>query len=329
MKSFILIAAASAISIISIAQNKKAPIAKPDTKVASKTIITGGYTALKPGIEYRLFLLGKGNVFPKDSSFVKMHIQQKAGDSAVFSSYVVDERNPGLPILNFVTKGAGGPMDYAEVMMKMRVGDSAVIRFNKDSIFHGPAPAWVKPTDELLVHVKLTEIMTDKQKDSLMAEQEKMMQQQMEAQRAKQNPPPPDLSVLGPKEETEILAYAKSKNLKTIKTASGLHYVITKLGTGAMPKVGQQLTMNYTGIFLNDKPFDSNILPEFSHVSPFTFGLGQHQVIQGWDEGIALLPIGTKAVLLIPSYLAYGSAARDPIPANSILRFDVEVIDAK
>ncbi|TAE46626.1 MAG: FKBP-type peptidyl-prolyl cis-trans isomerase [Cytophagales bacterium] len=56
------------------------------------------------------------------------------------------------------------------------------------------------------------------------------------------------------------------------------------------------------------------------------FTLGKGQVIKGWDEGLALLRTGEKAILLIPSYLAYGqTGAGKDIPANSILRFDVEL----
>jgi FKBP-type peptidyl-prolyl cis-trans isomerase len=90
--------------------------------------------------------------------------------------------------------------------------------------------------------------------------------------------------------------------------------------------------MNYTGTLLNGKKFDSNEDPAFQHVEPFEFTLGQGQVIRGWDEGIALLNVGAKAKLLIPSPMAYGDrgmpgnpANPDGIPANSPLVFDVQV----
>jgi FKBP-type peptidyl-prolyl cis-trans isomerase len=133
-------------------------------------------------------------------------------------------------------------------------------------------------------------------------------------------------------EEKAIAAYIKSNGLlgKAKRTPSGLYYVITKLGDGARAKSGQTVSMNYTGYLLNGNVFDSNVDPKFNHVQPFDFPLGQGRVIQGWDEGIALLNTGSKAKLIIPSRLGYGSRSMGAkIPANSILIFDVEMLGTK
>jgi FKBP-type peptidyl-prolyl cis-trans isomerase len=77
---------------------------------------------------------------------------------------------------------------------------------------------------------------------------------------------------------------------------------------------------------LNGTEFDSS----YSRNTPFEFTLGMGQVIRGWDEGIALMPIGSKATLLIPSELGYGSrGAGGSIPPDTILRFDVELIGVR
>ena len=116
------------------------------------------------------------------------------------------------------------------------------------------------------------------------------------------------------------------KGLDAKRTDSGLHYVITKAGKGASPKPGQVVTVHYTGTTLDGKKFDSSL----DRGQPFEFPLGQGRVIQGWDEGIALLNKGAKATLIIPSPMAYGERSPSPaIPANSILRFEVELIDAQ
>jgi FKBP-type peptidyl-prolyl cis-trans isomerase FkpA len=115
------------------------------------------------------------------------------------------------------------------------------------------------------------------------------------------------------------------KNVQT--TASGLRYIVEKEGDGKKPAVGTKVTMNYTGMFLDDKKFDSNVDPSFNHVQPFNFDLGKGQVIKGWDEGVALMSKGAKYKLIIPSGMAYGSQERGGIPANSILVFDVELVD--
>jgi FKBP-type peptidyl-prolyl cis-trans isomerase len=135
-------------------------------------------------------------------------------------------------------------------------------------------------------------------------------------------------------EQAIIQAYLTANNLTATKTATGLDYVITTNGTGAIPTRGQTVTANYSGYFLNSNgtlgaEFDSNVDSKFGHVSPFSFTLGVGQVIAGWDQGFSLLPVGTAATLLIPSYLGYGTlGAGSSIPANSILIFKVKVISA-
>jgi hypothetical protein len=103
------------------------------------------------------------------------------------------------------------------------------------------------------------------------------------------------------------------------KKPSGLYYVpVTTNPTAPATVVGRSVRVVYTGTFMDGRVFDSA-------TSPFTFVLGRGQVIQGWDEGIALMHQGDKAILLIPSALAYGPSGRSTIPPNTVLRFEVEV----
>lgn len=110
-----------------------------------------------------------------------------------------------------------------------------------------------------------------------------------------------------------------------VTTASGLRYAITRQGTGPLAKPGQILMVHYTGTLADGTQFDSSR----ARKEPYSFELGRRQVIKGWDEGFALLHVGDQAVLIIPPKLAYGRSARGPIPANSTLKFEVELLDAK
>jgi len=91
-------------------------------------------------------------------------------------------------------------------------------------------------------------------------------------------------------------------------------------------KAGDTVSVNYTGKLVDGTVFDSNIDPQFGHVEPFIFPLGVGQVIAGWDEGIVGMKVGEKKTLTISPDKGYGENAVGPIPANSTLIFDVEVL---
>ncbi|WP_420317543.1 FKBP-type peptidyl-prolyl cis-trans isomerase [Ekhidna sp.] len=131
--------------------------------------------------------------------------------------------------------------------------------------------------------------------------------------------------------------YLSENNIDAQATESGLRYVIKEEGNGPKPEVGQNVRVNYAGYILSGEYFDTSletvakeqgIYQEGRPYQPFTFPIGQGRVIKGWDEGIGLLNVGTKATLYIPSTLGYGSrSAGAVIKPNSILVFDVELLE--
>ncbi len=111
-------------------------------------------------------------------------------------------------------------------------------------------------------------------------------------------------------------------NVKTLP--SGLKIAVLKEGTGAMPKKGEVVLVNYYGALKSGVKFDES----FTKGQPINFPLGAGRVIPGWDEGVAQLKEGSIAVLFVPSALGYGASAQGPIPANSDLVFYVELLKA-
>ena len=110
------------------------------------------------------------------------------------------------------------------------------------------------------------------------------------------------------------------------KTESGLRYKMIQTGSGKQAENGKTVAVHYEGSLETGKVFDSS----YPRKKPIEFKLGQGQVIEGWDEGIALLKVGDKARFVIPSYLGYGtSGAGGVIPPNATLVFDVELMDVK
>ncbi|MBN1310351.1 MAG: FKBP-type peptidyl-prolyl cis-trans isomerase [Anaerolineae bacterium] len=106
-------------------------------------------------------------------------------------------------------------------------------------------------------------------------------------------------------------------------TSSGLEYIDLQTGTGATPRRGDTVQVHYTGTFPDGRQFDSSR----DRGTPFSFRMGMGEVIQGWDEGVALMKVGGKAKLIIPPGLAYGAqGASGVIPPNATLHFEVELL---
>lgn len=132
------------------------------------------------------------------------------------------------------------------------------------------------------------------------------------------------------KREAAIKAAAEEKIEKLAagfeKTKSGLRYQFIQKGDGKKAENGKTVSVHYTGQLENGKVFDSS----YPRKKPIEFPLGRGNVIEGWDEGIALLRVGDKARFVIPSHLGYGSrGAGGVIPPDAILVFDVELMDVK
>jgi len=269
----------------------------------------------KDGLEYKIVKDVPGKT-AQIGDMLELNIRFKIvgpkKDTVIFDSRKADGRpDAGKPI-QMPLQMSSYRGDLSSGLTLMSAGDSAIFRISVDSIQKAmkgqPLPPFMKSGDKLVYEVTMVSV---KSKADYAKE--------LDAKNAQQ------LST----DDKILQDYFAKNNIKATKTASGLYYTVSKEGTGDVAKPGQTVTMNYTGKTLEGKKFDSNVDTAFHHTEPFKFTLGQGAVIKGWDEGVALMKKGEKATLYVPSPLAYGAQSPSPlIPANSILIFDVEMVDA-
>ncbi|MGX5819153.1 FKBP-type peptidyl-prolyl cis-trans isomerase [Chitinophaga lutea] len=245
------------------------------------------------GIEYTVEKAGKGDKL-KEGDTIMVHFSSYLNDSLL-----IDTRKEQGSAIPMVIQPSRDKFDLMDGFAQLTEGDSAIFVLPLDSMPQKPPIA--KPGDKMFVHFVV------ESKYSV----------------AKQNA----------KEEKTIKEYIDKNSLKATKSPKGVYVAVTQEGTGAQPKTGDMVSVNYTGMLLDGTKFDSNVdstIRPGMPLQPLQFAIGSGQVIPGWDEGIAQLKQGSKATLVIPSAMAYGLQGGGPtIKPNSVLVFTVELLDVK
>ncbi len=113
--------------------------------------------------------------------------------------------------------------------------------------------------------------------------------------------------------------------IKPIPVVTELKIEDIKAGTGTGVKDGDSVEVNYIGALLDGRKFDSS----YDRHQTFSFTVGTGRVIKGWDQGLIGMKAGGKRKLLIPSDLAYGPTGNGPIPPNTPLYFEIELVSIK
>ena len=301
--------------------------------LAQKPLTAPAFTRLNGSTEYQLFrrdAAGKFQTRPLVVPADALYAARVGQLLTVFMDYrtgrdslLMSTRRMG-PTPQPMALSASPPRGSVEEAVALLLpGDSAVFRFNADTVFarsfHQPvAPFLKKSGNVLVINIRAYDLITA---EELKTRQQKIQAQQQAQAQAK-------ATQLQARENTQILAYAKSNKLTVKKTVGGTYYAILRPGKGLPPQKGQTVSVLYRGTLLaTGAEFDASV----KHGNaPFDFALGQGNVIAGWDQGIAMLNKGSKAALLIPSGLGYGArGAGANIPPNSVLRFDVELVAVK
>ncbi len=126
-----------------------------------------------------------------------------------------------------------------------------------------------------------------------------------------------------PEDDDQLInSYLVANKLTATKDPSGLYYIMNLTGTGTTPTATSTVEVKYKGSLINGTVFDQTAADK-----TFTYALSG--LILGWQIGIPLMKEGGKATLFIPSRLGYGSQNLGTIPPNSVLIFEIELIDVK
>ncbi|MDP2594201.1 MAG: FKBP-type peptidyl-prolyl cis-trans isomerase [bacterium] len=119
------------------------------------------------------------------------------------------------------------------------------------------------------------------------------------------------------------LTTTDNQSAPTAMSPDSLQLTDKVIGTGVVAETGDTVTVGYVGSFTNGTVFDASA----NHGSDgFSFVLGAGHVIKGWDEGVVGMKVGGKRMLVVPPMFGYGSQDYGPIPANSTLVFEVELL---
>lgn len=261
------------------------------------------FKTTESGLKYKFFVLDDAKAAPETGQIMSLKMTYGSEDSVFFNTDMSPDKTMKLPM-----QESAFPGDFYEMMSLMHMGDSAVFYLDADSFFtktagYPNAPEFAAGLEQLKFNVMLVKAQTEEE-----------LKLEMEAEALKMQEGEAEI----------ILDYVKENNYDVEPTESGLYVVVTKKGNGAKPKAGDKVKVHYTGKLLDGTVFDSSV----ERGQPFEFPIGQGRVIKGWDEGIAMLNVGSKATLIIPSSIGYGErgAGRD-IPPFAPLVFDVELID--
>lgn len=232
---------------------------------------------------------------PKTGDLVGFLFSLRAGDSTLIPMM------PNEMIMDSIYEG-----DFYGALRMMHVGDSATFVFNGKDFFQHFMQNTEYPfgDDPLYMDIMLYGQMSKVDFEKARAEYETSMKQK-EAEEGEQ-----------------ILKYVKEHNIKAQPTAEGLYLITNKKGNGAQPQDAQTVTVHYTGKLLDGTIFDSSV----ERGEPFSFVLGSHQVIPGWEIALSQMHVGEKATVIIPSKLAYGERGNYGIPPFSTLVFDIELL---
>lgn len=271
---------------------------------SNRSKLFSGYSITNTGIHYKLIALGESNLPASIGSYVTAIIAYRTVNDSLFFQ--------GVRQFQVTEPEYDGSID--ECFLMLNSGDSASFYIRAEPFFtktlQTTLPRFINPGQFMRVDIKLLEVKSAEE-----------FQKEMEAFMSWIND-------FGEYEKVILKQYLNGQKIDVQPTQSGL-YIIQQVKTQRnRVEVGDTVTIHYEGRFLNGKPFDSTR----KRGEPFQFVYGQKwQVIPGLEEAIGKMHEGEKAMLIVPSHLAFGQQGNSNgmIPAFTSVIFELEILEVK
>ncbi|MBP6386867.1 MAG: FKBP-type peptidyl-prolyl cis-trans isomerase [Pseudarcicella sp.] len=261
-------------------------------------------TEVKDGVKINIVSHDSNAKKLKEGDIITFNLEIKTGSDSLLNSTYKDGKPQNFQVLPKDTSKTGYKGRFENSFNLLSVGDSAVVYVSVDSLAKmSPLPPFLKKGTDIKFFVKILKAQTQ-------AEFQKDMEKEAvkaKAAAVKRLADAPSL----------ISAYVAKRKMSFTTSKSGLVYSISGTGTGAAAQKGDNCKINYIGKFTDDRIFDQNKGVEFPVAG----------AIEGFMEAMTLMKKGQKGTFIIPPALGYGEQDNAKIPGNSVLVFELDMLD--
>jgi FKBP-type peptidyl-prolyl cis-trans isomerase FkpA len=285
---------------------------------------TVDYTIGKDGMSYKIITDGKGD-FLKLGEYIELHFTSFLSRNGK-DSMLNNTRDIGMPnILLFDSMQM--PINYFEIFRKVKSGDSISTKTLVDELYERKPeamPNFFRQGDYINSSIKITKIYKTKAEAEIANKKHSMKSEEIAKIKA---------DALVAVNDSILREFILKNNVTALKSPKGTYVQILEEGIGSKLNNKQFVKINYTGKTLDGRMFDSNTDSSKGHVEPLLVNLTEDMslgsgVIQGMADALLMMKQGTKAIMYIPSGLAYGPrGAGEDIPPNANLIFEVELLN--
>jgi FKBP-type peptidyl-prolyl cis-trans isomerase FkpA len=260
-----------------------------------------GFKYARHGIYYQLHKIGEDNKKPKVGDFVTVDLIYKTLEDSVFFT--------GRRKFQITRPDFKGAID--ECFMMLAAKESATFIISANDFFKKTLqtnlPGFFKEDSKMKVTIDIIEIQTEKEYNK---EKEAFLHW---------------IQDFGDYEKIILRQFLEEKKLPEKPVLSGMYFINIRKGEGKKIEIGDTITINYEGKFLNGKFFDSTV----KRKQPFQFVYGtEWQVVKGLEEALGIMSEGEKSLIILPSELAFGTEGSSTgiIPPFTSLIFEVEIL---